>query len=188
MSSHRLAAWGRAAQPAAIAMVLLLVWEAAVWLLDVPVLILPPPSAVFADIWTHRVLFAAFTQPTLIEVLLGFAVAGVLGILLGVLVSFTAFARRTILSAARVLADDPQGRDRPDLRHLVRQRPAIEGIDRLPDRVLSHHDLDHGRTGGDRAGHGDDVSLDGGGTDQDLRPSSVFRQRCPTSSPASRWA
>ena len=96
MKDFDAAAFGRGLQPLAAIVLIFLLWETAVWFFDIPTLILPPPSAVFANIWKRRVLFAAFTQPTLLEVLSGFFVATVLGISLAVLVSFTAFARRTI--------------------------------------------------------------------------------------------
>ena len=76
--------------------VLLLVWEWLVRLLKVPELILPAPSVVFDHLWTKRALYIAFSQPTLIEILAGFAVAAVAGILLGILVSFSDLAKRTV--------------------------------------------------------------------------------------------
>lgn len=73
-----------------------LVWEWLVRLFKVPSLILPAPSAVFDHLWSNRALYIAFTKPTLLEVLAGFAVAAIAGILLGILVSFSDFAKRTV--------------------------------------------------------------------------------------------
>ena len=73
----------------------LAVWEASVRLFKVPELVLPAPSVVFRHIWNKRDLYIAFSQPTLIEILAGFAVAAVAGIGLGILVSFSDLAKRT---------------------------------------------------------------------------------------------
>ena len=85
----------RSYAPLAIVIVLI-VWEWLVRLCKVPPLILPTPSAVFDHIVSHRALYIAFSQPTLIEILAGFAVAAVAGILLGILVSFSDLAKRTV--------------------------------------------------------------------------------------------
>lgn len=74
----------------------LLIWQWAVRTFQIPELILPAPSAIFADLWTKRVLFIEFTRPTLSEVLVGFGVAAVFGILLGMLVSFSVLAHKTV--------------------------------------------------------------------------------------------
>lgn len=81
--------------PIVAVLITLAVWEAAVRVFKVPELILPAPSVVFHHIWTKRELYIAFSQPTLIEILAGFAVAAVAGIGLGILVSFSELARRT---------------------------------------------------------------------------------------------
>jgi NitT/TauT family transport system permease protein len=75
--------------------VVFLIWEGGVRLFAVPALILPAPSVIFATIWERRSLYLAFTVPTTIEIVLGFLVAAVAGILLGILVSFSSFARTT---------------------------------------------------------------------------------------------
>lgn len=75
--------------------VIFLVWEGGVRLFAVPVLILPAPSVIFATLWERRALYLAFSVPTTIEIVIGFFVAAVLGILLGILVSFSSFARTT---------------------------------------------------------------------------------------------
>ena len=74
----------------------LIVWEWLVRFFKVPALILPAPSAVFDHLVTHRSLYIGFTQPTLIEILAGFAVAAIAGILLGIVVSFSELAKRTV--------------------------------------------------------------------------------------------
>ena len=76
--------------------VALLIWEWAVRAFQIPELILPSPSEIFTDLWVKRVMFIEFTRPTLSEVLVGFAVAAIFGILLGVLVSFSSLANKTV--------------------------------------------------------------------------------------------
>jgi NitT/TauT family transport system permease protein len=85
----------RHSYPLIAVLITLAVWEALVRLFKVPVLILPAPSVVFDHIWTKRDLYIAFSQPTLVEILAGFAVAAVAGILLGIMVSFSDLAKRT---------------------------------------------------------------------------------------------
>ncbi len=87
--------WLRHSYPIIAILVTLAVWEAMVQLFKIPELILPAPSVVFEHIWTKRDLYISFSQPTLIEILAGFAVAAVAGILLGILVSFSDLAKRT---------------------------------------------------------------------------------------------
>lgn len=74
----------------------LLVWELVVAAFSITPLILPAPSAVFGDIVAKRDMYMAFSVPTLVEVLAGFAVAAVAGIALAVAVSFSGFMRRTL--------------------------------------------------------------------------------------------
>jgi NitT/TauT family transport system permease protein len=82
--------------PAIAIALVLAVWELAVGFFSIPQLILPAPSAVVEDIVRMRDMYLAFSVPTLIVVLLGFAVAAVAGILLAVAVSFSDFMRRTM--------------------------------------------------------------------------------------------
>jgi NitT/TauT family transport system permease protein len=85
----------RSTYPIIAVIITFVVWEVLVRFFKVPVLILPAPSVVFDHIWTKRELYIAFSQPTLVEILAGFAVAAVAGILLGILVSFSDLAKRT---------------------------------------------------------------------------------------------
>jgi NitT/TauT family transport system permease protein len=75
---------------------LILFWEGAVRLFDVPPLILPAPSSILATLWEKRALYLAFSIPTTIEIVVGFFVAAAAGILLGILVSFSNLANRTL--------------------------------------------------------------------------------------------
>jgi NitT/TauT family transport system permease protein len=85
----------RAAPFIAIAAILAL-WQWGVQYFSVPTLILPAPNDILRNIIDKRNLYFAFSIPTLVEILAGFALAGALGVLLGVFVSFIALAKRTV--------------------------------------------------------------------------------------------
>lgn len=82
--------------PVTSTLLCLLIWQVSVDLFSIPKLILPSPSDIFADIVAKRVMYLQFTIPTLVEILLGFGCAGLLGVLIGVLVSFSTIARQTV--------------------------------------------------------------------------------------------
>jgi NitT/TauT family transport system permease protein len=86
----------RAFAPFATIAVILIVWEWFVRFFDVPSLILPAPTDIVSNIIEKRHLYFVFSIPTLTQILAGFAMAAVLGIALGVIVSFSSLARRTI--------------------------------------------------------------------------------------------
>jgi NitT/TauT family transport system permease protein len=82
--------------PVFAALALLLIWEICVRAFDVPELILPAPSRIFENLWVKRDLYFGFSIPTTLEIVEGFLVAAVAGILLGILVSFNSFANGTL--------------------------------------------------------------------------------------------
>jgi ABC-type nitrate/sulfonate/bicarbonate transport system permease component len=82
--------------PAAILAALLLVWEAAVRLTATPVWLLPPPSAVAATLVRERDLLFANARVTLVEVLVGFALALVAGVVLAIALDASAPLRRAL--------------------------------------------------------------------------------------------
>lgn len=71
-------------------------WQVGVRAFNVPRLVLPAPTDIFAELVAKWPIYLAFTQPTLSVILIGFAVATVAGILLGMLVSFSPIANRTL--------------------------------------------------------------------------------------------
>lgn len=75
---------------------LLLSWEAGVRFFSIPSLILPAPTEILQNLIAKRSLYLQFSLPTVLEILGGFALAGVLGIVLGVIVSFSSLARQAI--------------------------------------------------------------------------------------------
>jgi NitT/TauT family transport system permease protein len=73
-------------------------WEAFVRLRDIPTIVLPPPSLVATKLY-DGIVHGAFLENlgyTLTETLLGFAIATVLGITLGALVSEIRWVRRAV--------------------------------------------------------------------------------------------
>src|SRR3984893_4208058 len=76
---------------------LLLAWQAAVLVLAIPEIILPSPTAIADYLVRRHQLSLNHTWPTLIQTVLGFALAVVGGILLAILVSLTEIGRRGIM-------------------------------------------------------------------------------------------
>src|SRR6266478_4658913 len=67
----------------------LLVWEVVVRLLQVPEYILPPPSRVLADLARNAYIVGPAALYTLQPMVLGFAVAAVLGVAMALLVVYS---------------------------------------------------------------------------------------------------
>jgi NitT/TauT family transport system permease protein len=82
--------------PAAAFLGVLVLWQLAVGLFDVPAVILPPPSAVLAQITQHPRILWKHTVPTTLEALLAFSVAVPFGVLLAVIITASKIARQTI--------------------------------------------------------------------------------------------
>jgi NitT/TauT family transport system permease protein len=76
---------------------ILLTWEGAVRILDIPDIILPAPSVIAAYLLRRDTLFFNHLWPTLVQTIEGFALAVVGGILLAILVSLTEIGRRGIM-------------------------------------------------------------------------------------------
>jgi NitT/TauT family transport system permease protein len=85
----------RLASPAVL-IVFLILWEAMVRLLDVPKILLPPPSAVAVALWSD--VTSGFLLPhvlvTLWEIASGFVIGAGIGVLLGVAIGQSAFLER----------------------------------------------------------------------------------------------
>jgi NitT/TauT family transport system permease protein len=80
----------------ALLVVLLLLWEALVRAMEIPAIVLPPPSAVLVALW-HGVLSGSFAhhfEVTFTEIVAGFAAGASLGVVLGVLIGQSAFLER----------------------------------------------------------------------------------------------
>ena len=73
--------------PAGLIATILAIWEVTVRLRDIPAWLLPPPSAIGRALVEDRALLWANAGATLSEVLLGFGLALVVGVTLGVLIA-----------------------------------------------------------------------------------------------------
>lgn len=69
--------------PTLVVAAVLLTWEYAVWLTEVPPMILAPPSAVWKMIAANPVILSKQSLPTIVEALVGFGLAASFGIALG---------------------------------------------------------------------------------------------------------
>ena len=76
---------------------LLALWQGAVLLLGIPEIILPTPTAIADYLIRRDQLFLAHTWPTLVQTVLGFALAVIGGVLLAILVSLTEIGKRGIM-------------------------------------------------------------------------------------------
>lgn len=76
--------------------VLLALWQAAVSYFHIQSYLMPPPSRIFAAAWEVRRQMLSDTWSTTLEVLAGFAAAVAGGLLIGIVLSYSAFARRTL--------------------------------------------------------------------------------------------
>ena len=66
------------------------IWEILVWLFDVPSFFLPPPSEIFEALWEWRRQIFEHSFVTFYETIIGFALAMVVGMLLGVAIGSSA--------------------------------------------------------------------------------------------------
>jgi NitT/TauT family transport system permease protein len=85
-----------------------LLWEGAVWFLHVPMYILPPPSAILVQFVQRFPRIFEYTLVTGQETLVGFAVAILLGVPMGLLVAFSPLLRRTFYPLAVTLEMIPK--------------------------------------------------------------------------------
>ena len=94
-SSKRYASWmGQWAPPAALILMALGLWEGGVRLFQVAPWLLPPPSSIGAELVESRSLLLRHTWVTLEEVLLGFALALVVGIALAAAIAYSRVVER----------------------------------------------------------------------------------------------
>lgn len=84
------------AAPTALLLLLFAAWEAAVVLLRTPAFILPRPSAILVELATDWPLYQDNLVFTLKNVLIGFAVAFVVAMVLGFIVAHSKLANRTL--------------------------------------------------------------------------------------------
>jgi NitT/TauT family transport system permease protein len=95
-SLKRRKAWRGAVYPIMAIVLLLLIWEAAVYLFKMPAYLLPPPSRVFAEIWNNGHALLKHARATLSVILVAFTLSTCIGIPLALAISFSAFFKRTV--------------------------------------------------------------------------------------------
>lgn len=86
----------------------LLAWEAVVRLLQVPLYIVPPPSAVLYQLWRNAPRIAEYTLVTGGETVGGFLIAVAIGVPLALAVAFSRVLRQTLYPAAVTLEMVPK--------------------------------------------------------------------------------
>ena len=94
--SRIIAMAGQVSGPAAITLLMLVLWHVTVVVLDVPEAILPTPVKILSTIVKHWDLLLVHTWPTTRECLLGFLLAVVVGMGLGVLLAFFPMFHRSV--------------------------------------------------------------------------------------------
>lgn len=94
--------------PLLTAALFFILWEWMIHQFKVPLYILPPPSMVFRELFTHFPLIWENTLVTANETLWGYAIAVVLGVPLSILVAFSEGLRRTFYPAAVTLEMIPK--------------------------------------------------------------------------------
>ncbi|UPY38745.1 ABC transporter permease [Sediminicoccus sp. KRV36] len=92
----------------AVFLALLLVWEAAVWVFAPAPILLPPPSAILAELWSSPRYFLRHAGFTLWTTLAGFGLSVVLGVALAVAIVASRWADRVITTILVVMNSLPK--------------------------------------------------------------------------------
>jgi NitT/TauT family transport system permease protein len=85
-----------------------LIWEALVRVLDVPLFMLPPPSAVVMALVTNPEIYAYHAVYSLYSTVMGFALAVALGVVLAVAIVQSRFLERTLYTVLVTLNSVPK--------------------------------------------------------------------------------
>ncbi|RIX72221.1 ABC transporter permease, partial [Acidovorax cavernicola] len=94
--SSRAESWRRFTDPALLFLVLGILWEKSVEVFGIKRYLLPPLSQVLDSLWTNRMALLAQSWVTTQEVLAGFALAAVGGVLLGLAIHAVPTVRRAL--------------------------------------------------------------------------------------------
>jgi NitT/TauT family transport system permease protein len=87
----------RLLEGSSVFVILIVLWQLAVWAFDPPAYLLPAPKAVWDDIWNPALRWPTSIAITMQEILGGFAISAVVGIALGIIIAWTPALERTIL-------------------------------------------------------------------------------------------
>ena len=162
-------------------------WQFGVVRLGIKPYLLPRFSAVLAAMWTARADLAQNALVTIIEVITGYFAAVIIGGLLGIFIFVSPFARRTVYPFMTGLQALPKSALAPLMIVWFGLRPARQGRDGLPVRLLPDHHC-HTRRPCRHAGQsGRNISRRSG--PRPGRPSCgcACPARCHCSSMAARW-
>jgi len=93
--------------PTVFLVLALALWEAVVFAFDIPSYLLPPPSAIAITLFTEIFSLARHTAVTVLEALLGFFLANVLGFTLAVVFAHSRLIEQAVMPYAIVLKTTP---------------------------------------------------------------------------------
>jgi ABC-type nitrate/sulfonate/bicarbonate transport system permease component len=82
--------------PAAVLLAILAVWETATGILHIKAYILPAPSQILAQLWSNWPVLFSNLQVTVVEMLVGFALASLVGTSVGILLATSTLFRRGV--------------------------------------------------------------------------------------------
>jgi NitT/TauT family transport system permease protein len=82
--------------PIVFGLLVLLVWELAVYVYSIRPTLLPPPSQIIREMIRNREILLQNAIPTTIETVAGFVLSVILGGLLGILLSYSRYAREAL--------------------------------------------------------------------------------------------
>lgn len=89
--------WVKAVTPPLLfAVFVLVLWEALVWITGISALLLPAPSQIAVSLVENAGLFARNAVVTLSEILIGFALGALVGVGLGILLSYSRIFERSV--------------------------------------------------------------------------------------------
>jgi NitT/TauT family transport system permease protein len=93
--------------PLAFGLAVLAIWEAGVWLLHVPAIILPPPSAIATRFATSIPTLAADFRQTIQGVLAGYVIGSLAGFIVAILIDRSQFLQRGLLPIGNLVSALP---------------------------------------------------------------------------------
>lgn len=89
-------AWRNSISPLIAVALILVIWEASVYVFKIPPYLLPPPNVVLAEIVKHAPILVKHAGATLSVIMVGFACSVCIGVPLALAVSFSPLFHRTV--------------------------------------------------------------------------------------------
>ena len=147
MTDAKAAAWRRIVDPTVLFLLLAVLWEKAVDLFHIKRYLLPPLSDVLRSMWTNRAILVSESLVTVQEVLWGFLLAVVGGVLLGLAIHAAPVVRRSLYPLIVVFQGLPKIALAPLMVIWFGYGYASQDPDGLSLCILSGGDRDDGRPG-----------------------------------------